>query len=507
LVLGLTVTAAVALLQQSNVKNTRQLTFDAAAAVVLEELVDGVNTNIQHFESGVNFVSATHPGPLDEFRAYFQQSGAIQVEGDPGFVLIEAVPTKATADLIDRERALGNDGFSPFLLPTDQPERLMITRTVFETGLFGLPVIGLDLSSLQGDELLTKLTRTGGTGIFVLPSDDLVGFIGDRNSIDLAIEDYADYTALIASEVFDRNGDLIGFAVQSQPIRELLSRVPAANLAGLNVELYVDDVADPLDGRIAPAAPPMADADLRATREVTAAALDWRIEVWASESYGPPTGLFDQAWVWIIGVMSTVAAYAASVRRQLNRRRLDRARFELAHARTLAMTDGLTGLLNRNGLVEAARTLGPDTPATVFFIDLDGFKAVNDTDGHEHGDEVLRAVAERLRSIFRSEDLVSRLGGDEFVVFTKGASGKRPQQDDHIASIGRRITTSVADVDDRVTCSLGVASRTGGEQTDIKDLIRAADAAMYEAKRSGGNQFSLADRAAQAQPPDQARAR
>lgn len=122
----------------------------------------------------------------------------------------------------------------------------------------------------------------------------------------------------------------------------------------------------------------------------------------------------------------------------------------------------------------------------MFFIDLDGFKLVNDTAGHEMGDQVLRAVAAELRTIFRAEDLVSRLGGDEFVVFTRQRGTLHDVQ-----AISARITGAISTIDERVTCSLGVASRNRGQATDVKDLIRAADAAMYEAKRSGGDQFAV----------------
>ncbi len=488
LVLGLAVTAIVALLQQSNVKNTRQLTFDAAAAYVQEELVDAVDTRIQSFESGLNFIRATHPGPLDQYRAYFANRGATPVPDDPGFLLIEVVPADEISTLIARERELGNGDFAPFVLSSGDADRLIVTRTMQETELLGLPVTGLDLSIMDDIALFDAITTSEELAMYVVKSDDLIGLIGsgDTAGEGIDIDRYADYTAFLAAGIIGHDGELIGYSIESQQISQLLSSITASSLEGLNVELFIDEVADSIDGRISPDAPPIEEAGLRASREVTTASLNWRIEVWANDDFGPATGLFDQAWVWIVGILVTTASYAASIRRQRNRMRLDRARFELAHARTLAMTDALTGLLNRNGLVEAARRFRTDTAATVFFIDLDGFKAVNDSSGHDQGDEVLRAVASRLTAIFRSDDLVSRLGGDEFVVFTE-----HDDSADYVAAICDRITESISEIDERVTCSLGVASRSANERTDIKDLVRAADAAMYEAKRSGGDRFAL----------------
>lgn len=496
LILGLTITTFVALLQQSNVKNTRQLTFDAAAAYVQEELVDAVNTEVLSFQSEVNFISATHPGPLDQYRAYFSSrratpvSSVSPVSSDPGFTLIEVVPPDDLGTLVERERALGND-FAPLVLSASDTDALIVTRTARDASVLGLPLIGLDISALREDTLLKALISAGDLAMIVVPSAEISGLIGlppgaPLDDVDPSLIDgYADFTAFIAGEVYGSDGQFIGFSLETQQISQLLGSVTDADLKGLSVELYVSGIPESIVGRLSPNAPAIDDAGLRATREITTASLDWRIEVWADDDFGPATGLFDQAWVWITGVMATVAAYAASVRRQLNRQRLDKARFELAHARTMAMTDPLTGLLNRNGLVEAARGFGSDTAATVFFIDLDGFKAVNDNSGHDIGDEVLRAVADRLTAIFRAEDLISRLGGDEFVVFTDH------QGPDFVTKVCTRITESISDIDERVSCSLGVASRSADQRTDIKDLLRAADVAMYEAKRSGGDRFSL----------------
>jgi len=163
-----------------------------------------------------------------------------------------------------------------------------------------------------------------------------------------------------------------------------------------------------------------------------------------------------------------------------------------------ARHDALTGLLNREGLFKAT---GPHathaarpvkTGMTLIYLDLDGFKPVNDAHGHEAGDMLLIQVATRLRALGSEHALVARMGGDEFVIIDKVADGHVPQEMvDAIAcaielpfelSPGLTITIGV---------SIGVAHVTA-EDTDIDAVLRLADTAMYDAKRRKKNAVRLA---------------
>lgn len=156
-------------------------------------------------------------------------------------------------------------------------------------------------------------------------------------------------------------------------------------------------------------------------------------------------------------------------------------------ARTHAVSDTLTGLLNRKAFelrMESLeqRVAGGD-PVAILMCDLDGFKAINDTLGHDEGDDVLRRVADSLRASARSTDRVYRLGGDEFAVVLDGASV------DHAEDVGERLRAGVeAAFPDfpKVTLSVGVA-RGRGARLHLHEVKTVADRALYEAKRGGRN--------------------
>lgn len=158
--------------------------------------------------------------------------------------------------------------------------------------------------------------------------------------------------------------------------------------------------------------------------------------------------------------------------------------------RWLAHYDALTGLLNRSAFYEEAGTLlaqvrGAAERAFLVYIDLDGFKEVNDRYGHGVGDALLRAVAERFKEQLRAGDVLARLGGDEFVAFVRADPGG-PET----GVVGRLLGClaepfSLAGADVRVGASIGVTG-CPDDGDDIETLLKGADTAMYRSKRCGG---------------------
>ena len=165
-----------------------------------------------------------------------------------------------------------------------------------------------------------------------------------------------------------------------------------------------------------------------------------------------------------------------------------------------AYTDPLTGLANRDAFNEAlaAAAQADGAHVGVVLLDLDGFKQVNDSFGHDSGDEVLVAVAERLRSCLRRADLgrhdVTRLGGDEFACLLRGLD--RPEDADRVAERllhSMRESVTVGGREFFLGASAGVAVAATPMDRTPGELLREADTAMYVAKDAGGNRFRTFD--------------
>ncbi len=159
--------------------------------------------------------------------------------------------------------------------------------------------------------------------------------------------------------------------------------------------------------------------------------------------------------------------------------------------RRAASRDPLTQVPNRHALNELGeRMFLEGAQFSLFMIDVDHFKAVNDTYGHASGDAVLVAVAERCRAALRDSDVLARLAGDEFVALLPNA------EPDVTARVAERLATSVAvePINTQkghvpVTISLGAATRSPQDAT-FKEVVARADDAMYAAKRAGRNRVA-----------------
>jgi two-component system cell cycle response regulator len=185
----------------------------------------------------------------------------------------------------------------------------------------------------------------------------------------------------------------------------------------------------------------------------------------------------------------------ARVQTQVRRKRYaERLRSNVQQSMELALTDTLTGLHNRRYLETHTRTLldraiERDRSMALIVVDIDYFKRINDTWGHDAGDDVLREFASRLRASVRGIDLACRYGGEEFVIVMPDA--------DHntAAAVGERLRAAIArepfslgEGRERieVTISVGVASRMDHDR-EPAEVFKRADKALYEAKNSGRN--------------------
>jgi two-component system cell cycle response regulator len=187
----------------------------------------------------------------------------------------------------------------------------------------------------------------------------------------------------------------------------------------------------------------------------------------------------------------------ARVSTQIRRKRyIDQLRSTFEASLEMAVTDQLTGLYNRRYLASHLsgmfdRAFWNGRPLSVMILDIDHFKSINDTHGHDAGDKVIQEVAQRIRNSVRAIDLACRYGGEEFLV-------AMPDTDKHFAGVvAERLRQEIADFrvtlnsgrdQIKITVSIGIASTEDGPKDDTgQKLIKRADEALYSAKSGGRN--------------------
>jgi diguanylate cyclase (GGDEF)-like protein len=199
---------------------------------------------------------------------------------------------------------------------------------------------------------------------------------------------------------------------------------------------------------------------------------------------------------WVLGALLPLmlsGPISWSLARQAER--IARLNAELSDAyaqmKALAETDHLTGLANRATFLAAAEDLQARRPGRILIIDLDHFKVINDSHGHDIGDHVLCGIAQTLLRCARADDVVGRIGGEEFAVFLPGAD------DQAAAACAEAIRAGIEQIVifDRdcgpiqITASIGIS---GPHCASLPDAVQAADMAMYCAKRAGRNRVRRA---------------
>jgi len=197
--------------------------------------------------------------------------------------------------------------------------------------------------------------------------------------------------------------------------------------------------------------------------------------------------------------LGALADFAAIVEDEMFLRRIDEANQDLKgqveRLRLRAFLDALTGVWNRGALFdlltrELERAERSKEPLSVAMLDIDHFKAVNDTFGHQAGDEVLRELCQRLQKSVRAYDAIGRYGGEEFVVvFPETGAAQAKSQGERLRLAVESAPFELGGEPRTVTVSVGVA--TSGQDT-VEGLLSRADAALYQAKREGRNRVIVA---------------
>jgi len=181
-----------------------------------------------------------------------------------------------------------------------------------------------------------------------------------------------------------------------------------------------------------------------------------------------------------------------------------------SHKREIALnlevhTDSLTGLLNRRGMTEAMadqaqRWMAGEGGGAVLYLDIDKFKQINDTLGHDIGDELLKAFADRIRSVVRNSDRVARQGGDEFVILIAAPEAEEVAKRVAQSLLERvRQAVKLGAQELNISTSIGIAVIPAGLAAGPVEMLKEADMALYEAKAAGRDRFAL--RRMQPAPP------
>lgn len=191
----------------------------------------------------------------------------------------------------------------------------------------------------------------------------------------------------------------------------------------------------------------------------------------------PGSFWLDNSTLISMAAEALLSSIAITYRIRLLSRERDAALAAETVARRLADLDPLTGLLNRRAFLGHA--IGRSGPQTLLIIDLDRFKLVNDTIGHDGGDEVLRTVARTLRMLAPETALIARIGGEEFALLCHATQPVDPD------TLLARLRATRMPYDLRVTASIGGAQGPIGTERDWKELYRTADRALFDAKSAG----------------------
>jgi diguanylate cyclase (GGDEF)-like protein len=235
---------------------------------------------------------------------------------------------------------------------------------------------------------------------------------------------------------------------------------------------------------------------MRAARAVAGGRLDIYVPTRSRDELGLLTHTFNHMTQRLAASQAEVASYQRTLEDKVAQRTRE-LEIATAHAYKLAQHDILTGLPNRSLLNQRLRQIiaaaqRDGTQVACLFLDFDHFKRINDTLGHDAGDQLLQAIAQRLGSAVRESDTVARLGGDEFVLVLPGLDPAHATFE--VMSVVHRVREAflapfrIADQAPTLTCSIGVSIYPHDAQ-DPATLIKEADTAMYAAKEAGRNAY------------------
>jgi diguanylate cyclase (GGDEF)-like protein len=477
--------------------------MDRHADEVTEAVSDRVSRYGEALTDLASALGAQRGLRAEDFTRASSGLGPARLPGASGVTFVVPASTAQTPALERHWREYGSTALT--LTPTIgyDEHRYVVLDRVFDNGG---TVLGIDLvSSAPVMAVMGFARQTGRLAVsptYQLLRDRNLDPSRRQNAVALAVPVRSGAAGTARADVFV-GWLLMGVRGQDFLSQTLLNRGQGAVQVSLE---------DPDGKEIATAAPGRRAADAGLTRErtVVVGQRSWTLTMWPTKSLlsrtdrgmSALTGIAGLALTSMLALVTGVLAGSrnrafrqveqatAALRRDIERR--EQAEEQLRH---MALHDQLTGLANRQLFYERlshaidTHARGDETIA-VLFIDLDGFKQINDARGHHAGDVVLTTIAERLRVGLRTGDTVARFGGDEFAAVLEslvGIAEARAAAERIIADVREPI--DVGGVPAVVSASIGVAIHRPGAGAD--DVIREADAAMYSAKAAGKNRYHL----------------
>lgn len=458
----------------------RQEGQDAASALQSE-----LNLHQELLDSIVSLRKASD----DVTAREFQEFTASFLARHPDLQAVSWNPLVSNAERSAFEAAQrAQPGMADFEITERNPDGELVpagTRPEYVTVAYIEPIeanrkaLGYDVSSNEVRAEAIARARSTGTQQITAP-------------IELVQETGTQWGALMFAPASGSPGELDGFAVGVYRIGDLLSStMDRHHWRDLDFALYDRTPgSEPqliatrsTDGMTAPPA----GVDI-AEQEIQVGGRTWILQTWPTKATLAAQQPATASLVLIGGflVMFLLEAFLLLLTGMEHR-----ARKEADSSSYDAVHDELTGLLNRRGFFQnleavRSRVMRDGSSSVLMYLDLDGFKAVNDKSGHDAGDALLRAISRTIQRSVRERDTVARLGGDEFAIVANNVDLERGEV------IAESIQSAVAGqvfewgaARHSVGVSIGLAAIEGPDAPDVDALVRAADAACYQAKHAG----------------------
>ncbi|CCD87988.1 EAL domain-containing protein [Bradyrhizobium sp. ORS 285] len=435
----------------------------------------------------------------DITRSEYQTFSARLFEAHRGMLRLAWLPRIKRKERGEYEAAAITDGVPAFRIKsypdgTVAPESDEYYPVYFSTEAKTSPVYGLDYWSIPDHRAVLEQSRDYDMIGALRTRQNLINQNERNNAVMIGIPVYAKGTS--RTTVADRRRNLSGFIVGVFDLPMLLQSVRAnnPNSPALQINLLPPERvinASGVDPQRWPADPNIWSTTLRIGDA------DWVFQ--AAPAGGLMASHNRALALYAAGMATTIflAVYLALSSRNA-------LQLALANRRVLelAQTDALTGLANRAFFLEEMERINDEKNGrfTVFLLDLDRFKNVNDSLGHGAGDELLVQVAQRLRSQLRDEDVLARLGGDEFALIQAGFNDQRAAA----IELAQRITRLIAEpfqiagqrVEIGTSIGISLAPQHGRDQ---EHLLKKADLALYRSKSAGRSCYTMYDDAMSAE--------